>query len=346
MPSSLLLSSPFAPLALERHYHHDDEESSCEDVTSSLTTLPKKKKDPSPSCSNDDDQERRQKNALYQQLWKQRLSQSSESRSLSIQDLALEYPTPQDLETILTSLKQVVVLNPDDNKCQAFLTQFDGKLVSLSRDTTNWLEQHAPSHFSARVADFNDNLFYAMQPQRGLDHLVGTPEEQALCHEFEALLKETLQTSTLDYQGSYMTTESTNPQPAHVDFSWETLADRKDNLTVGFFPLTEQGCFLQVWPRNDDDDFSKQVEGTVVFIPYGQCLILPSHTIHGGGFRSLRDGTLQGNLRFHLYMASHDSQLPTFQNNKYTEEFDKGRELADRYVNAPNMEVLEEVLFE
>jgi hypothetical protein len=332
MPSSsslLLSASGAAPFGRPRR--DDEDESSCEDVL----LVPSKQKEDTTNTAED-------KNSIHRRLWQQRLQQGNvddvTKELLSSQSHSHDY-SKSELDDMYTQLQQVVVLDGSSSACQDFLKKFNGKLVSLPHATTEWLQRQAPTEWGARVADFNENLYYAMQPQRGLSHLVMTEEEAQLCQALEDTLQRTLQTTTtLDYQGSFMTTESTNPQPAHVDFAWEILQQHHDDLTLGFFPLRHEGCFLQVWPRNDT---AKIVPGTVVYIPYGQCLLLPSHTIHGGGFKSSNEG----NLRFHLYIASHGSRLPQFQTNKYVEEFDKGRELAERYVNAPNMKLLEEVVF-
>jgi hypothetical protein len=137
-----------------------------------------------------------------------------------------------------------------------------------------------------------------------------------------------------------------------VDYTWEILDehfatnnedDNNENsdadLMLGFFPLTEDGMFLQVWPRCPDrNDTSTVIEGRIVFIPYGNLLLLPANTIHAGGFRTtpLEDECgPYGNLRFHLYIARDGKKLPEHQTNKYTEPSDRGKELCERYVDSP-----------
>jgi hypothetical protein len=249
----------------------------------------------------------------------------------------------KDLQEIYESLTcGIRILDGQDNG-DAFIKVFDGHLVDIQPQILEWMKNHTPD-FSARVADFNENLLFALQKCRGLKHLTASERDQQLLQELE----QTLQTTAVvgggnlgEYQGSYMTTDSTNPQPPHVDFRWEVLEESQDGLSLAFFPLTKDGCFLQVWPRNDNA--TRVVEGTVVFIPYGKCLFLPSHTIHGGGFQSNNQG---GNLRFHLYLANQGTKLPAFQNNRYTEATDCGRELCERYVNAPHMQELLDLVFE
>jgi len=127
------------------------------------------------------------------------------------------------------------------------------------------------------------------------------------------------------YQGSFMKTEKTQPQPAHVDFKWETLEALNDKLFIGFFPLSKDGMFLQLW---DDHDTTTSTttsaqsskydadRGRIIFIPLGKFLIIPSNTIHGEGFK-VGDA---GNPRYHMYTASNGNILPQFQNNRYTEK--------------------------
>lgn len=237
----------------------------------------------------------------------------------------------QKMEHAYHALSSVAVLGKENSEATHRLLQdFQGYLMNVPVATIDWLYGHLPTTFHARVADFNNNLFYSMQEHRGLNHLVETDNDQHSLQILEDALKETLGCHSVEYQASFMMTEETNPQPPHVDFTWEVLREYKSKLTLAFSPLTEDGCFLQIWPRNDT---KTKVEGQVVYIPYGKCLLLPSDTIHGGGFKSCAEG----NLRFHLYISVDESQLPSFQTNKYTEEYNKGLELANRYVHAPHM---------
>lgn len=258
--------------------------------------------------------------------------------------------------------------------------------------------QRSPSRFSARVADFNDNLFYDMQEIRGIQHLLlqeqlhddgesedsnsGTEdiqdedkkeEQESLSSSSSSYRSSGLSCPSLsssssslessvaqfegflsceEYLGSFLTTESTIPQPPHVDYSWEVLEehfssrnnddedhDTAPDLMIGFFPLTNEGMFLQIWPTCPDrQDTSTIIEGQLIFIPYGKLLLLPANTIHAGGFRSERPDRgcgPYGNLRFHLYIAKGGRQLPDHQTNKYTEPSDRRKELSDRYIDAP-----------
>jgi hypothetical protein len=220
----------------------------------------------------------------------------------------------------------------------------NGSLHDLPLDVLDKVQNdHAPPQFHARVADFNDNLWYEMQSQRGLQHLgLGVVHDLLQADE---------------YLGSFLTTESSVPQPPHVDYKWEILEEdsstsSSSNLQIGFFPLTQHGMFLQVWPRNDDQHVTT-IPGQVIYIPHGKLMVLPAHTIHGGGFRttpalSSSSSVSQqkgGNLRFHLYLARNEARLPTFQTNKYTEPNDKTKELERRYVDAPSMDLLLEHFF-
>jgi hypothetical protein len=77
-----------------------------------------------------------------------------------------------------------------------------------------------------------------MQEKRGLDHF--GLEDNCGVEELEDFLHAN------EYLGSFLSTESSLPQPPHVDFRWEDLAEyEKDkSLLVGFFPLTEEGKVL------------------------------------------------------------------------------------------------------
>ena len=81
--------------------------------------------------------------------------------------------------------------------------------------------------------------------------------------------------------------------------------------------------------------------GQLVFVPLGKLLIMPSDTIHGGGFRTrpiFNNGIDVGNLRYHLYLATDGHGLPQFVNNTYTQKNDRRRELCDIYRNASGLD--------
>lgn len=270
-------------------------------------------------------------------------------------------PEPTGAKTTGTSSKIFQALSRirilDDNSSKGnlqWLKSYSGQLESLPLDFIQTLKEFAPT-FNARVADFNDNLFYDMQDQYGLNHLFQQPQIQKhksptiQTQNLDSVIQKTLQCD--QFLGSFMSTESTIPQPAHVDFTWERLEESGQDLRIGFFPLTSDGMFLQCWQRNDDLE-QRKIHGDLIFIPFGMVLTLPATTIHGGGFRStpfnsrksrnskerMKEDHSHGNLRFHLYMANNNTRLSKNQTtNKYTEPFDRRKELADRYVNSAVM---------
>jgi hypothetical protein len=246
----------------------------------------------------------------------------------------------------------IVVMHKSSTKANQLLKEFNGALTSqVSIALLQELKAHIPTHLgAARVADFNDNLSYAMPPERGLQPAfrgIGGKSDISdnhvnLIDEFEALLYRTgcskgnLDSFEIEYQGSFMRTEGqTIPQPPHVDFEWSYLeqSDPKGHVMIGVFPLSSQGCFLQIWPNNDKNEV---IEGRIVFIPYGSLLLLPCNTIHGGGFKShpTHDVSAEGNVRFHLYVAFNGAALPRFQTNRYTEQHNRAKELSERFVNS------------
>ncbi|KAL3925987.1 MAG: hypothetical protein SGILL_000034 [Bacillariaceae sp.] len=241
---------------------------------------------------------------------------------------------------LVEALSSVRVLD-DPKENQEWLEQHKGCLADLSPKLLEGLRKHAPRHFSARVADFNDNLYYHMQQQRGLDHY--DLEDDAGVGELQDFL------NANEYLGSFLSTESSVPQPPHVDYTYDVLQEHAENetLKIGFFPLTKDGMFLQIWPTSPSVDPSIRIEGEIVHIPYGKLLVVPASTIHGGGFRtsSREDAGLYGNLRFHLYIATKEATLPVHQNNKYTEPHDKSKELSRRYVDSNHMATLMDALF-
>jgi len=267
----------------------------------------------------------------------------------------------------LKALSSIVVLNDNNigyDKVRSVLQTYRGKLVTVGSHILEGLRSAAPNRFAGRVADFNDNLLYEMQDGGQDIHSIITSNnkkkddnnnnELQLLNEdidnFDESLRMALllpdekeeeetnnvdTTTTITYRGSFMQTERTIFQPAHVDYDWPILREaRKTNhLYIAFFPLTQEGAFIQLWKENTEDN----CYGTVLYIPYGKMLVVPSDTIHGGGFKR----GYGGNLRYHLYISKeNEGGLPEHQTNKYTEEHDKRRELCERFLDVPGLDSL------
>ena len=291
--------------------------------------------------------------------------------------------TPAQHQQLQTTLSSILILNspPSNPKVQSLLKSYNGHLMSMGTNLLQGLYNAAPSQLAARVGDYNENLFYQMEHKnmdlsaiiRAASNMKDDDNEKDLIdtstqsdiNNFESSLRNILLLNNnnkmnISYRGSYMSTEHTMYQPAHVDYDYTILQKYGERLFLAFFPLTEEGAFLQLWQddekktkkkKNDSSTATgeerKECEGTVVYIPYGKMLLMPSDTIHGGGFKN---GSA-GNLRFHLYIALEDEKedneddegkitLLDHPMNKYTEEHDKRRELCERFVNAKGLDML------
>jgi len=183
---------------------------------------------------------------------------------------ATAFPATGDALRFVTSVLQVRVANQRYDR------------VSLTRN----LRYHAPAHGDGGLSFF----VHLGVSKKKLQELI--PVVNGFDAELRAALARLLgrESFSCKYQVGYMFTEYTQAQRAHVDFTWKQLNDYKDELFIGFFPLTSEGTFLQIWTS----DFV----GRLVFIPYGWFLIVPATTVHGGGFRSGECG----NPRCHMYI--------------------------------------------
>jgi hypothetical protein len=246
-----------------------------------------------------------------------------------------------------------------DEFTKRFLNNIDGKVINVNTKLLQLLVKKIP-FFNAKVADFNENLYYDIQHKNGLSHLLldedsnSSTINEKLVQTFEVSIQNALASSrkakdkkkctdnSIQYRGSFMKTDKTIPQPPHVDFDWDILDQHGHKLWIAFFPLTQAGMFIQLWDHGDKYDTDCEHEGILVFIPYGKLLIVPSYTVHGGGFKS----SVNGNLRFHLYISTDGCELPKHVTNKYTEKHDKGKELCDRFVNARNINTLSGLIFD
>lgn len=270
----------------------------------------------------------------------------SEGRRMWEKILQEEVTVKSDLVAALSGIR--VLADEIDNT--EWLKHFQGRLSAISLEILQRLRDNAPDIVDmSTVADFNDNLLYHMRREQGLDNFVGLSTNHL--HELEKTLRSN------KYLGSFLTTKASVPQPAHVDFDWKVLQECEENsqsLMIGFFPLTKEGMFLQMWPTrasNQENGSSIKIEGEIIFIPYKKILIVPANTIHGGGFRttSHEEPGRRGNLRFHLYIATNTisgkHRLPEHQTNKYTEQNDKTKELSRRYIDSKHMQTLLQEFF-
>jgi len=96
--------------------------------------------------------------------------------------------------------------------------------------------------------------------------------------------------------GSYLKSIGYAPQEPHQDFKGSVLTQYRNSLYLGLTPLSESGSYLQVWPPKRPG-----MPGFILYIPYGVLLILPGHTVHGGGFLSDYQ-TLDLRLHFYIYI--------------------------------------------
>jgi hypothetical protein len=263
---------------------------------------------------------------------------------------------PENNELVRQALESIVVMNSSsDHEVKSLLNSYNGHLLDIGTNLLEALREVAPAQLAARVGDFNDNLFYEMQGhKKDIESIISDNQLGSISSVlqkdidiFETSLRHSFNHDNLTYRGSFMRTEQTVYQPAHVDYDYPVLHEHGHKLFLAFFPLTEEGTFLQLWDQSKADENAQTVEGEVVFIPFGKMLIVPADTIHGGGFK--RGET--GNLRFHLYIeligdddnANDELMHPM---NKYTEETDRSRELCERFVDADGFEHLLGVFFD
>lgn len=162
-----------------------------------------------------------------------------------------------EVKELLKDLSSITIMDTktDRNaiKTKDILEKYNGKLYEeMNENLLKSLKQASPKNQNlyAHVADFNDNLLYAMQGDGdGLSNIIASSlsqsptnsssvpaslEEQIKYFE-DVILKNavsdgnSLKTheekseseSEIEYRGSFMQTERTIPQPAHVDFDWK-----------------------------------------------------------------------------------------------------------------------------
>lgn len=117
--------------------------------------------------------------------------------------------------------------------------------------------------------------------------------------------------------GALRSKPGTVPQRAHRDFTRKTYHDKlPGQLFIGFMPITRDGMFLQVW--------NGPGEAKLVFIPYGNFLLLPGNTIHAGWMCT---SISNYNYRIHFYI------IVSKEPNKLTRKEDLFFENMNTYLN-------------
>lgn len=125
-------------------------------------------------------------------------------------------------------------------------------------------------------------------------------------------------------------------QNPHSDYSWRVLRRYENKLFVAFWPLSQDGCQLQVWTTPDipslDDNRNRQQPGVVVSIPYGSFLLLHGASVHGGGFAS---NLVSGNVRMqcHLFPTKLDLARDGDLKNEYCFEGTTSQYLSEVFVD-------------
>jgi hypothetical protein len=104
-------------------------------------------------------------------------------------------------------------------------------------------------------------------------------------------------------------------QDPHIDYEWKYAKEHSKTVYVGIMPITVDGCFIEVWPRNSSGILSHKAK--LVYIPYGFLLVFPSITVHAGGFVT---NYINGNMRLHFYIYLGDDIDTEMKKNTYTDE--------------------------
>lgn len=120
----------------------------------------------------------------------------------------------------------------------------------------------------------------------------------------------------IEFYLSFMKTKNrTVAQDPHIDFKFPAVdpwyvdespstrrakRGRRHDYTervpfIAFFPLTEAGMAVEVWPARADHRTGR--DGVLVHIPFGSMMIARGDVVHAGGFSSFPNG----NPRCHLY---------------------------------------------
>ncbi|KAL7523671.1 hypothetical protein ACHAXR_000281, partial [Thalassiosira sp. AJA248-18] len=148
----------------------------------------------------------------------------------------------QEEQLLRQALNSILVLNSTScPEVQSLLDAYNGHLVDIDTHLLEGLRHAAPPQLAARVGDYNENLFYEM---RDIDQNIGSiiiqgsssSDNKAEEHDqdttgrmdnniesFETSIRQSLQRTNVTYRGSFMQTEHTMYQPAHVDYDYPIL---------------------------------------------------------------------------------------------------------------------------
>lgn len=204
--------------------------------------------------------------------------------------------------------------------------------LGLPLPHSKWVRVHVASLHNSRLKKKSCILYQTLQSNTMLGtvtaHLKSKVQDlQTSIKEFDSCCQSAI-TSIAGEEGKVLAETYTgilwSPkhgiQNAHYDFKADVLTKDGSNMFLGFTPITPDGMFLQVWPGEG--------LGTVLYIPYGDLVILPSSTMHAGGFCS-REKT--GNLRLHFYFYLNNVKGQLSNKNVY---HDSKGDFNTRFLNA------------
>jgi hypothetical protein len=99
---------------------------------------------------------------------------------------------------------------------------------------------------------------------------------------------------------------------------------------IGFFPASETGMFIEVWPgrpgkhmyKDKRTGIDERMPGTVVYIPYGVMLLVRGDTVHAGGMHCDTYNNPYGNPRLHLYIKDENLNNGKEKNGNRWRDYD------------------------
>lgn len=213
------------------------------------------------------------------------------------------------------------------------------------------------------------NLLYTSASEPGFGfHLSKKEQIKTMNATMEKVILDTLcglgycdsETQRIQFYVTYMKTQEgeTKPQDPHIDFAnWANVAmDHTETVIlrsrrggkkfdykrwvpfIALFPLTTDGMNVEIWHARGNHQHPvhhSDGEGRIIFIPYGEIVLLRGDVVHAGGFATKQSTE---NPRCHLFVYKYPGGVAHDLANKncYTVQEGSAERLGDYYAHCTN----------
>jgi hypothetical protein len=228
-------------------------------------------------------------------------SQTGIIHAINAEQIILGVSGDHRLNQFITSVNGFVInMSSLHSQSDIVIDELYKIVLSIPPDSWKRVSTLSMSHLEGRAIEYTSSSHASLSMWTN-DHAKNCEHEfLTMLHHFEKSI--TTEISNFVHKskehvvrlqpGALRSMPGTVPQRAHRDFTINTYKEQfPGQVYIGFMPITRDGMFLQVW--------NGPGEAQLIFIPYGNFLLLPGNTIHAGWMCT---SVHHRNHRLHFYI--------------------------------------------